>query len=254
MPLSETLTQLVRDIAEATQGKSADEISTFIADTAGKLPQELREHVNRQGFKAGSERADAEKATLEREKTSLQQQITAKEAEVAKLREGNPDAEKVRQEYEQKLTEAENKRKADVLEVQNKLNASTLAAERDAVAAHLVSKGVDKLIAKYKAQELVDAGRIKVDTAGSVTVYGPDGATPISVAAGLSAGQTLGEEAIKSVDPTYIKSTTNAGPGGGNGSGGSDASGSDFDAIRNQVKNQVPAQDLAATEASLGIR
>lgn len=211
MPLTDEQKQALETL------KGAD-----VKDVAEAMKTTANEHyqgIFRIGFGAGKGEQDKKIEQLETDLEAEKAKITAKDAELTKLREKTPDAEEIRKDYEAKLTAKEEEKKKAIEEAEAKVSevhGSRFDAE---LSAALVSAGIEPdyakevLVPKYR-------GRRKVEKDGTVKFYDDDGSTPLAANNG-ELPKVAAEKIKAGVDPKWIVSNADKGAG----SAGTDSQG-----------------------------
>lgn len=234
-------------LAEAIKDLSGDERTKAVAEATDALPQEARQHLHdaghAEGEKAGKADAGKDAAAKDREIAKLKKDAEKKDAEITTLREaaksgGNPDAEAVRKDYEKRLSEKDEEVEAAKEQAKKDVAAERLRGATARLTSGIGSRVVSDAIARGLSADPELAKRIAFDDDGAVTVYQADGKTPLALKAGQDPIDGLVADVVGSLDKTLLKSTSDGGSGA---AGGGDGEASEFDAIREEVKQQYAA-------------
>lgn len=249
MTLTEILQALNAEVDKLVAGKAGEDARKALTDVTAGLPQTVRQALFDDGHATATRASEARLKVIEAEKKTISDQLETFKTDLEKERKGKPDAEAIRREYEQKLLDAEARRKQEVDTITGELHTTRLGTTRDQVMATLLAKGVDPIIARYTVQELVDQGRIKIQD-GKPAVYSKDGATPLAPPAGRKPEEVLAEEVFSTIDPRYKRSSAGAGAGEGYG-GGTGESAAFFETLRKEAAGAASGED--PFKAILGI-
>ena len=225
-------------LAEALKDKTAEERATLLAEASDALPQAARQHLHDLGHAEGKKEA-GDTSAIEKERDDAKKAQEAAEAKAKKLEEQlaekQPEVAKIRDEYEQRLSEKDQEVKAA-----QKKAADDLAAERQQAAKRQLETGLagrvlTDSIARGIANDPQVASRLRVGDDGELRAYQADGKTPLALTGSQTAVEALVADVAASQPKELLKAEGSGGSGAGSGSTG-DAD--DFAAIRDEVKTQ----------------
>ena len=220
MPLTAEQTAALQTAADALQGADAKDV----ADALKAALPDPYQSVYARGFgtSKGEARQQADALQAQIEALTAERDAAKEQADALGSKDADFAAEKKRLEDALVTAKAE---KAEALKTASeRIKALHASRERAALVADLVAKGVD---ADYAEQVLAPklAARIRVGEPGddgqaSVDYLDADGLTPLQTGRG-----GLADQALKDVDPKWLRSTADGGAGtstGGSGPAGYD--------------------------------
>lgn len=240
----------IKDALATLQSADATDVADALESEAPAVYKAIRTPAYKQGKKEaskGTEEAQEKIASLRKEKKALQEKITTLEDE-------QPEAAEIRGTYEEKLKQkqkelqAEKERRKEVENTwRSKAKGVKVSSTQERIASHLKSMGVDPDYADFRAEKVVNSGRVKVDDDELATQFyeDDDGTVPLHTN-GTPADKAFAEDVFKDIPDSFIKDTR---PGDTRLGDTGTVSGGELRVPRSEIGDDLKAYEKYQTQA-----
>ena len=205
-----------------------------VADALKEHAQDHYQAIYQRGFSTAHGEAQAKIAAKDAEITAYKESAEQQEAKIKELQNKAPDAEELRNQYEERLQTLQREKNEAVEAVTSRITELHKTRFKAELKAALI---VDKIDPDYASHVLVSKydGRIKAMEDGTIKVMSDDDLTPLQAPAGELAS-VFAKQIKATVDPKWITSTSDT--GGGASSGKAGGGGSEWDRYRQQARDR----------------
>jgi len=204
-------------------------------ETAAEALQEHAQPVFQVAYDRGHDKGmgklNGERDRLREQKGELEDKLEAREEELQQLREETPDAESLREQWE----ENELQPLKEKLEQKD----SRLRSLNEERALSKIQQRIQGEVAsEWVAEKLVDEARDRVDTSGEEPTYlRPDGQTPYATASDQDPADAFAEDLLSEVPSDLRDTARNDGSDFGNGNPG--------DGVKRKPKSEISRSERA---------
>lgn len=241
-----TLAELVAQLAAADG--TPEEKAKALRNTANTVFQHVFDTGHSQATAKLKSELEAKDAALEAEKKATAQA----EARLETLKEQQPEAAKLREQYDAEIADLKETHKAEKADMQSKFDGAQIDRALSELRSEMVALGLDPDYAQVQTEKSEVRDRFKaVDGRVQVTQAGKD--IPITAPDGSTATRVLATALYDAADPKWQSSNGDSGTGRStNDRRGSGKKGSFYDGIREDAKKaHADAPTRTASESTL---
>lgn len=235
MDWSEINKAIQEKVDAATEGKNEDEVDKAKAEVLKNLAHPIRQFIHDGGHKQATARSAEQIRQLESEKSDLEGKLKAAKEKLEKVEENVPDAEQIKEQYQQEIADLKKKHEGAVQELNGKISQLKTGGFTGKLLGHVGPKlseaGEDW--AKSKIMLMEQEGRIRPTETG-FEVLQPGKKIPYTAETEDELIQVVSGEILDHAKPWALKGTSDSGGGSSNGKESADKGG--WDKIRKEAK------------------
>jgi hypothetical protein len=205
------------------------------------LPDAIRQPIYDSGHQAGLGQINEKVKRIEKERDTATQDRERLSNRVRELETNAPDVNKIRQQYEQQLSEVQAGHGEVVTKLQERLEKAEYGNAVSSLEAKLLARGLKPLYARVKSKDLRE--RLRYDENGELTVLQDGRDIPMAVAAGKDPLDALAEETYTKAEDDEKTVKMPKGPGVGPTPPKGSDTGDKYERIRSEVKKKYTPEE-----------